>query len=309
MKIKKTTIVLSLLINLLFGDDDFFIDKYRNQFSRLLVNIMSGIDNFFVDSNETSYNNTHAELSTSIAKETYLDFEEDVRFRVRVDLPKIQKHLKLYIEDEDSDNILYNETQPQENKLQDNLQNKRYYVRLEFLKFDIKGLKNRFSGGVRIRSHTLVPYANYHSNYKLYEDTKFKSGISNNFRLYTDGGLEDYLSFNTLYNFNNSLRGVWKNIFRYDESPIEVFDSDYSFLYKLDRTKEVSVGVGVTDSIKNFGRSKIDNVNLHSSFFHLFHKDWMYYEFSTYLLKREANDYENSYRVFLNLGIYFNTHK
>ncbi len=309
MEIKKYTIILSLLINLLFGDNDFFIDEYRNHFSNLLVDTMSSIDNFFVDSNETSHNNTHAELSTSIAKESRLDLEEDIRFKIRVNLPKVQKHLKLYIEDEDSDNILYNETQLQKDKLQDNMQNKRYYVRLEFLKFDIKGLTNRLSGGVRIRSHTLVPYANYHSNYKLYEDTKFKSGISNNFRLYTDGGLEDYLSFNTLYNFNNSLRGVWRNIFRYDETPIEIFDTDYSFLYKLDEKKEISLGVGVTDAIKNFGRSKIDNVNLHSSFFHLFHKDWMYYEVSTYLLKREANDYENSYRVFLNLGIYFNTHK
>ena len=309
MKIKKYIPLLFSLSILLFGDDDFFIDEYRNQFSNLLVNTMSDIDNFLTDSNRTICNDTHAELSTSIAKESRLDLEEDIRFRVRVNLPKVQKHLKLYIEDEDSDNILYNETQLQQDKLQDNLQNKRYYVRLEFLKFDIKGLTNRLSGGVRIRSHTLVPYANYRSNYKLYEDKKFKSGISNNFRLYTDGGLEDYLSFNTLYNFSNSLRGVWRNIFRYDESPIEVFDSDYSFLYKLDRTKEVSLGFEVVDSIKNFGRSKIDNVNLHSSFFHIFHKDWMYYEVSTYMLKRKENNYENSYRLFLNLGIYFNTNK
>ena len=309
MKIKKYAIILYLLINLLFGDDDFFIDEYRNKFSNLLVDTMSDIDNFFIDSNRTVHNNTHAELSISIAKESRLDLEEDIRFRVRVNLPKVQKHLKLYIEDEDSDDILYNETQLQQDKLQDNMQNKRYYVRLEFLKFKIKGLKNRLSGGVRIRSHTLVPYANYHINYKIYEDKEFKSNISNNFRLYTDGGLEEYLSLNTIYSFNDLLKGVWRNIFRYDESPTEVFDSDYSFLYKIDKTKEVSVGIGVTDTIKNFGRSKIDNVNLHSSFFHLFHKDWMYYEVSTYLLKREVNDYENSYRVFLNFGIYFNTNR
>jgi len=307
MNIIKYTLLVSVLTTFLFGDDDFFIDEYRNKFSTLLVDSMSSIDNFFIDSNETISNNTYAEFSTSIAKETYLDLEEDVRFRVRVNLPKIQKQLKLFIEDEDSDNILYNETQLQKDKLQDNLQNKRYYIRLEFLKFDIKGFTSRLSGGVRIRSNTLVPYANYHSNYKIYEDKKFKSDISNNFRLYTDGGLEEYFSFNTIYSFSDSLRGVWRNILRYDETPIEVFDSDYSFLYKLDKTKEISMGFGVTDYIKNFGRSTIDNVNLHSSFFHLFHKDWMYYEVSTYLLKRKANDYKNSYRLFLNFGIYFNT--
>ncbi len=307
MEIKKYTLILSLFINLLFGDDDFFIDEYRNKFSSILVNTMSRIDNFFVDSNETSHNNTHAELSTSIAKESRLDLEEDIRFRVRVNLPKIQKHLKLYIEDEDSDNILYNETQLEKDKLQDNLQNKRYYVRLEFLKFDIKGFTNNLSGGIRIRSNTLVPYANYHSNYKIYEDKKFKSDISNNFRLYTDGGLEDYLSLNTIYSFNDALKGVWQNTLRYNETHTETFYSDYSFLYKIDEKKQITMGFGMTDLVKNFGRSKIDNFNLHSSFFHTFHKNWMYYELSTYVLKRESNDYKNSYRVFLNFGIYFNT--
>ena len=307
MEIKKYTTIVSLLITILLGDDTFFIDEYRNKFSSMLVDTMCSIDDFFVDSNETTPNNTHAELSTSIAKETYLDFEEDVRFKIRVNLPKIQKHLKLFIEDEDSDNILYDETQLQPDKLQENLQNKPYYVRLEFLKFGIKKLTNRLSGGVRIRSNTLVPYANYHSNYKIYEDKEFKSNISNNFRLYSDGLLEDYLSFDTLYRFNDSLRGVWHNTLLYDESPMEILYSDYSFLYKLDEKKEITVGMGVTDMVKNFGRSKIDNVNLHSSFFHLFHKNWMYYELSTYWLKREVNDYKNSYRVFLNVGIYFNT--
>ena len=307
MELKKYHIVLSLLTAFLFGDDDFFIDEYRNKFSKILVDTMCSIDDFFVDSNETTPNNTHAEFSMSIAKETYLDFEEDVRFKIRVKLPKIQKHLKLFIEDEDSDNILYNETQLQQDKLQENLQNKPYYIRLEFLKFDVKNFTNRLSGGVRIRSNMLVPYANYHSNYKIYEDKEFKSDISNNFRLYSDGGLEDYLSFDTLYNFDDSLKGVWHNTLLYDELPIEVLYSDYSFLYKIDETKEITMGMGMTDMVKNFGRSKIDNVNLHSSFFHLFHKKWMYYEVSTYLLKRQENDYKNSYRVFLNFGIYFNT--
>ena len=111
----------------------------------------------------------------------------------------------------------------------------------------------------------------------------------------------------TLYSFNDTLKGIWRNTLRYDETPIEVFYSDYSFLYKLDETKEITVGLGMTDMVKKLGRSKIDNVNLHGSFFHLFHKNWMYYEVSTHVLKREANDYKNSYRVFLNFGIYFNT--
>ena len=178
---------------------------------------------------------------------------------------------------------------------------------MEFLKFDIKGFKSKFSGEVRVRSNILVPYANHHSRYKIHEDKKLKSDISNNFRLYSDGELEDYLDLNTLYSFNDSLTGIWRNTLRYDETPVQVFYSDYSFLYKIDEKKQITIGVGVTDMVKNFGRSKIDNFNLHNSFFHIFHKNWMYYEVSTYLLKREENDYQNSYRVFLNFGIYFNT--
>ena len=303
MEIKKYTLIISLLTVFLFGDDEFFIDKYRDKLSKILVETMNGIDNFFVDSNESVQNDTHAEFSSSIAKETHLNLEKDISFRVRVNLPKIQHHLKLVLEDENSDDILYDETRLQ----RDTIQDKRYYARLEFLKFDIKGVTSKVSGGVRIRSNTLVPYLNHHLNYKLYEDKKLKSNISNNFRFYTDGELEDYLDLNTLYSFNNSLTGVWRNTLRYDKTPTQIFYSDYSFLYKIDEKKQITMGVGLTDMVEKFGRSKIDNVNLHNSFFHIFYKSWMYYEVSTYLLKREANDYKNSYRVFLNFGIYFNT--
>ena len=303
MEIKKYIIILSLSMCLLFGDDDFFIDEYRDKLSRVLVDTMNGIDNFFVDSNESMHNNTHAEFSTSIAKETYLNLEKDISFRVRVDVPKIKKHIKLFLEDENSDDVLYNETRLQK----DTIQNKRYYARLEFLKFDIKGFTSKFSGGVRIRSNTLVPYGNHHSNYKIYEDKKLKSNISNNFRLYSDGELEDYLDLSTLYSVNDALTGIWRNTLRYDETPFQIFYSDYSFLYKIDEKKQITMGLGATDIVENFGQSTIDNVNLHSSFFHIFHKNWMYYELSAYVLKRESNDYKNSYRVFLNFGINFNT--
>ena len=303
MEIKKYIIVLSLLTLFLFGDDDCFIDEYRDKLSHILVNTMSSIDNFFVDSNETLHNNTHAKFSTSIAKESRLKLERDISFKIRLRVPKIKKYLKLFLEDENSDDMLYDETRLQKDTIQD----KRYYLRLEFLKFNIKGLTSKFSGGVRIRSRTLVSYANHHTNYKIHEDKKLKSNISNNFRLYTDGELEDYLDFTTTYTFDDSLTGVWRNTLRYNKTPIEVFSSNYSFVHKIDEKKQITTGFGVTDLIKNFGKSKIDNFNLYSSFFHLFHKDWMYYEVSTYILKREANDYKNSYRVFFNFGIYFNT--
>ena len=295
--------LLLLLTVILFGDNDCFIDEYRNKFSNMLVETMSSIDDFFVDSNETLHNNTHAEFSTSIAQESYLNLEKDIRFKIRVNVPKIQKHLKLFLEDEESDDILYDESKIKK----DTLQNKRYYLRLEFLKFDIKGLTNKLSGGVRIRSNRLVPYANYHSNYKIHEEKQFKSNVSNNFRLYTDGGLEDYLSLTMVYGFNDLLTGIWRNTLSYNETPIETFQSDYSFLYTIDDKKQIKMGLGMTDLVKNFGGSKIDNFNLHSSFSHVFHKNWMYYELSTYLLKREVNDYKNSYRLFLKFGIYFNS--
>ena len=303
MEIKKYTLILSLFINLLFGDNDFFIDEYRDKLSSILVNTMCSIDNFFVDSNESLHNDTHAEFSASIAQESHLKLEKDIRFKIRLRVPKIKKYLKLFLEDENSDDILYNKTRLEKDAIQD----KNYYARLEFLKFDIKGFTTKFSGGVRIRSRNLVPYANHHINYKIHEDKRLKSNISNNFRLYTDGELEDYLDLTTLYIFNDSLTGIWRNALRYDETPIETFYSDYSFLYKIDEKKQITMGVGMTDLVKNFGRSKIDNFNLHSSFFHTFHKNWIYYELSTYVLKRESNDYKNSYRVFLNFGIHFNT--
>ena len=302
MNIQKKITFILLFTFYLNADNTFFFDDYRNKLSQILIDTSNAIDCFFVENNDTVSSTTHAEFSTSIAKETYLGLEKDVRFKIRVDLPKIQKSLKLIIEDEHTDDVLYDETRLQNDAIKD----KRYYVRLEFLTTKFKNFESKLSSGIRIRSKHLVPYINHYANYKIYESDKLKSNFSNHFRFYTDGELEDYLDLSTVYKYNEDLSGVWRNTLRYNESHFQTFFMDYSFLHKFNSKRQLTVGIGATDIIKNFKDSKFDNFNLHSSFFHIFHKDWMYYEVAPSILKRDLNGYKTSYRLFLNFGIYFN---
>jgi len=289
---------------LLFSDSSTSIlDEYRNRVSQILIDTSNTIDCFFIENNDSVSSNTHAEFRTSLAKENYLKLEKDIRFKIRVDLPKIKKRLKLIIEDEHSDDALYDETRLQNDAIKD----RQYYIRLEFLTAEFKNFKSKLSSGIRLRSEHIIPYVNHYANYKIYESEKLQSNFSNHFRFYTDGELEDYLDLSTVYKYSKALSGVWRNTLRYDETPFQTFFMDYSFLYTFNSKKRVTLGLGVTDIIKNFKDSKIDSYNLHASFFHLFHKNWMYYEVSPSILKRESNEYKVSYRLFLNFGIYFNS--
>ena len=303
MNIQKQIIFILMSTLYVYGDNTLFIDSYRNTLSQVLIDTSNSIDCFFVENNDSVSSSTHAELSTSIAKETYLGREKDVRFKIRVDLPKIKKSLKLIIEDEHTDDVLYDETRLENDAIKD----KRYYARLEFLTTEFKNFKTKLSSGVRLRSRHLVPYVNHYANYKIYESEKLQSNFSNHFRFYTDGELEDYLDLSTVYKYNEDLSGVWRNTLRYDESHFQTFFMDYSFIHKFDSKKQLTMGIGATDIIKNFKDSKIDNFNLHTSFFHIFHKNWMYYEIVPSILKRNLNEYKTSYRLFLNFGIYFNS--
>ena len=303
MNIKKHFISLLLFSLLLNADNsNTFIDKYHNVLCQALIDSSNKIDNYFIEDNETIHNKTRAHFSTYMAKETYSGREKDIRFRLRLDLPKIKKHLRLIVEDEDSDNLLNDNTRLNDERVQE----KQYHLRFEYFKFLTDKFKAKPGGGVRIRSNHLVPYFNYDMSYDFIKTDKMESRLANRFRFYTDGELEDTFEFNSLYNFNETFYAVFRNAIRYDESPIQTSFSTIAFFTSFAKNKYINWGIGSTNVFENFNHREVDNFQLYSSWYHIFYKDWAYYEVSPSILKRTSNDYKTSYRLLLSFGIYFN---
>jgi len=295
---------LIFLFTLLAAQEDMnLLDKYHDGLCAILVNTSNSIDDFFIhDDNGSLSSRTHAELLTSFAQETYADMEKDIRFRLRLDLPKIQKNLRLVFEDESSDDLLYDSTTLNSQKLKD----KPYYLRLDYFSYIKNTFNTRIGGGVRFRSGHLVPYLNIHSKYELYNKNNHKSQLLNRFRYYSDGEIENSFKFDSLY----TLDDAWyltldNNLYYSSDNAFEILSDDLSLVYLLSEKKQLNLGLGISSDIEKFQSFNVEYYYLHSSFYHLFYKDWVYYELSPSILKRRVNGFKPSYRFLVNLGVYF----
>jgi len=298
----KKLIILFFPILLFSNDNLNLFDRYHDSLCSVLVNTSNSIDDYFIEGNFSKSSRTYAEFSTVIAKETHAKLEKDIRFRLRLNLPKIQKNLRLYFEDESSDDTLYNGTTLDKEKLD----SKRYYVRLEFFNYVKDTFNIKFGGGARFRKITLVPYLNIRSKYKLYRDRKITSKIYDRFRYYSDGEIENSLEINSMYSINDKFYMILKNSFyynKYDSS--ETLINDFTWTNVFNSKQQVRYGFGVSSKIFNFKHIKSDYYYIQSTYHHLFYKDWIYYEISPSMLKRESNSFKTSYRVLVNFGIHF----
>jgi hypothetical protein len=299
---KVLTLVSLLLVNIYAENNSSLLDVYHDDLCKVLVNTSNSIDNYFIEEKRSVSSTTHAELSSSFAMETNQAFEKDVRFRLRLNLPKIQKNLRLIFEDENNDDSLYDRTTLNDEQLID----RSYYLRLEYFKM-MKDKLNMVAGaGLRIRQGHLVPYFNLRSRYDIYNDKKIKSAFYNRFRFYTDGEIEDIFEFNSLYQINSFLHLIFRNQLSYsNKDDFETLYHDIVLTKKLHKKRQLSFGVGVSSYLKNFTNYKVEYYHFHTLYHHLFYKDWFYYQVAPSVLWREENRFDVSYRLMLNFGIFF----
>ncbi|MBU1667830.1 hypothetical protein KKC13_05380 [bacterium] len=303
MSIKKLLLLLLLITSIYAEDNTSVWDQYHDTLCMALINTSNSIDNYFIEENSSDSSTTSAQFSTSFAMENNQDLEKDIRLRLRLNLPKIQKNLRLVFEDENNDNALYDGTTLNDERLE----NKRYYLRLEYFNFMKYKLNMVAGGGVRIRQNTLVPYFNLRSQYNAYQDDTLKSEFYNRFRFYSDGEIENIFEFNALYHINTSLFAVWRNQLRFDtEEEFETLTSDLSLIKSLEEKTQVSVGLGIINQLTNLKNPNIEYYHLHTLYHHVFYKDWLYYQLAPSVLWRESNDFEISYRFMVNFGVLFN---
>jgi hypothetical protein len=303
MKMRKI-FILSVLFSKIYAQTNMeILEEYRDELCTILVNTSNSIDDYFIDDDSHHLQSkTYAKFSTSVAMESHQKFEHDMRLRLRLNLPKIQKNLRIVFEDENNDNSLYDRTTLNDEKLRD----KSYYLRVEYLKLIKKKFNFGLGVGLRVRQGNLVPYLNFRSRYNLFKNESFKSVLRNRFRYYSDGEIEDTFEFNNLYIFDSSVYAILRNQLSYsnkdnDESTYH----DLSLIKKLTKKKKLSVGMGVRSNLVHFKEYAVEYYHIHTLYHHLFYKNWLYYQVAPSALWRENNNFSISYRLMLNFGILF----
>jgi len=291
----------------LYANQSSLFDHYHSSLCEVLLETSNEIDNYFIDGNQTNKSKTQAEIITSLAYETKkLGFESDLRVRLRLDLPKIEKNLRLVFEDESSDNLLYDGTSLENQELKD----KEYYLRLEYFSYIKEKFNVRFGAGVKIREKNLVPYFNARLKYYLMKSDSRKVEFFNRFRHYTDGEVENNFEFNALFKIQPSVYVMNRNNYYYsNENSFQVLANNVSFLHQLNNRQHLSYGLGISNHLDGFERASVDYYHLYSTWHHLFYKNLVYYEIVPSVLQRRVNDFKTSYRLLVNFGIYFNKNK
>ena len=303
MAIRKSLLLLLLITSMYAKENSLVWDEYHAGLCSALISTSNSIDNYFIEDNSSDSSTTNAHFSTSFAMENHQKMEKDIRFRLRLNLPKIQKNLRLIFEDENNENTLYDGTTLTDT----HLDNKRYYLGLEYFNFMRDKLNMVAGAGVRIRQRMLVPYFNLRSRYKAYHNEGLKSEFYNRFRFYSDGEIENVFEFDSVYHINPSFYATWRNQLRYDnQEPFESMTSDLSLIKVLKEKTQMSMGLGIINHLKNFKNLNVEYYHLHTLYHHVFYKNWIYYQVAPSLLWRESNDFEVSYRFMVNLGILFN---
>jgi hypothetical protein len=297
----------SLIILLTFSHAEFdskVLDKYHDDISFWLVDTSNTLDDYLTESNSTQTSKTHAEVQTSFAVESTQPNEYAIRLKLRLDLPKIRKQLRVVFEDATSDDTLYDGTVLNSDY---HIEEKSYYLRFDYFKYIKKELNLSAGAGVRFRKSSLHPYINIKAKYHLHKSDKEKVLLSNRFRLYVDGDIENITAFRRLWTIGDSLYYTFNNTFRYRswENSQKIVNGA-SFVKSFGLVERATIGASLVSELEN--KSIQGNYySLYINYKNLLYKDWVYYELNPSLMRREENHFNTSYRFMVNLGVLFKT--
>ncbi len=283
------------------------IDRYRDDVSRWLIDTSSSIDNYFFDeTNESLRNKTYAKLVSSFAIEERNGnkIEYDVRLKLRLNLPRVQKHLRLVFEDDDDGN-------DDQTSLGDNhqLSEKDYHLRVEYVDYVVKRFKFGMGTGIRLRNLLIYPYLNFKTKYTIHDTNKYQSAFLNRLRWYVNGDVENIFEYNFVNNINSidkTLYFNWYNKLTYmNTEDMEDLLNGVALIKIFDKKTRSSVGFSLLSKMYNFKITNLDYAQYYVTHQKTFYKDWMYYKVTPSMLWRKVNDYRCSYRFMVNIGMIF----
>ena len=281
------------------------LDEYHDEVCFWLVDTSNDIDAYFIDSNESVSSTTYAELKFSSAVETSRASEHEVRLRLRLNLPKLQKKFRLIFEDEDSDDLSYDGTVLNDNY---SIKNRNYFLRIEYLNYVRKKFHLTAGPGIRFRKSTLHPYLNFKTKYYVEEGEVYQSLFFDRLRFYINGDVENTFGFDRFHRYNKKTYTLFHNTIGYKswEENKKIVNS-FSLLYHLAKDRELAIGTSVINQWDN-RNINLDYVQLYSLYRDKLYKNWIYYELNPSLLWREENNYDMSARFMINIGMRFESH-
>lgn len=164
------------------------IDRYHKQVGETLLNSSEWIDRFFATENYTEeINKTYLRIRLTGFMEDGEGFDGNARFKLRLKLPGTKKRLRLTIGtdpdvidtlDDSPDDVI----RDRPNEVEDDTK-----IGLEYFFFDRDRHNLKFSGGVRIRSGTVVGYGSTRYRY-LRKFDLWSMRFNERLRWYTDDG-------------------------------------------------------------------------------------------------------------------------
>jgi len=304
MFINRIFFFLIIIIYSLNADNKNLLDSYHENICLWLVDTSDSIDDYFIDSAQNVTSDTQAEVSSSFTMESNRKSEYAMRLKLRLNLPKIQKKLRLILEDEESDNLLYDDT-ALNNKYQ--LEKKSYFLRVEYFNYMLKELNIASGVGIRFRKQSLHPYLNIKAKYSVGGSTEYQSLVSNRFRLYVDGDMENILRYDISHYMKEDLYLLFRNTFRYKSfEAYQKMVNDMSIIKAYNKEKSLRVGISLLSEVKDKDMSII-YPQLYGVYRDQLYKDWVYYELNPSLLVRSENNNELSMRFMINIGTIFKT--
>lgn len=300
-------IFLSLLFTFIYLNAEFNLtklDQYHENICHALIDGSNRLDSYLMDINSTE-STTEAEIKTSYAIENGRESEYTMRLRLRLSLPYLQNKFRIVLEDEDSNDPLYDGTNL-DNEYK--AENKNYFLGVQYFDYMIQRHHVSSALGVRFRKSTIQPYVNFKVEYLIEENEEYTSQVTDRLRLYSNGDIENIFTYNILEPFQDEFYVLIDNVHRYQNwEEDRTISNSIAVMKLLDDQRVASLGVGL---LSRYNRDEIKIVypQLYGVYHAPLYKDWIYYELSPSLLWREENNYAPSARFMVNIGTLFKTY-
>jgi len=274
------------------------LDRYRDTASQKVTRFANWIDNFFA--NDRIYNEAQRSYIKLYLIQTHIENNKsiyDAQIKAKLDIPKTQKRLQLFIESIDED-----ESDAQQTSIDETIEKQEQSIGLRFLNLDSKLWKVttiagiRFHSGVdpfgRIRLRRLTEKGSW--TYRFTESIFWfeSDGAGETTRFDMDHPLTKNLLF------RSTSQATWKNI-------TDQFDigQDLILFQTINKHKSLAYQVG--------GRAIKDSELYSTDYFYLvryrqkIHKNWMFLDIIPAINHPRDNDFKPVRSISLKLEIVF----
>lgn len=278
------------------------LDSYRDTASRQVTRFANWVDNFFAD--DRIYDEKQGSYIKLNVLQTYFENGDpiyDAQIKAKLDIPKTQKRLQLFIVSVDED-----ESDAQQTSIDKTVEKQEQSIGLQFFNPDLKLWKVTTIAGVRIHSG-LDPFARLkfrrliEKEFWTYRFTEsifwFESdGAGETTRLDMDRRLTKKLLF------RSTTQATWKNINHYFDT-----GQDLIIFQNINKHKSLAYQLGTRGIID----SRVDPQVYATDYFlsvryrQQMHKKWLYLDIIPSINHPRENDYKPVRSITLKLEIVF----